>query len=118
TLLILVHRGGSTTSSDSVTSITGPLTGPTSAASLEYPTALSRHYLFAWTAKATGSSGTVSVNFAGGSNANPTVIDVIQLSGNNPASPVAQAPTASGTSLLLGSASANLTSPNASNGEF
>ena len=118
TLLILVHRGGSTSSSDSVTSITGPLTGPTSVASLEYPTALGRNYLFAWTATATGSSGTLTVNFAGGSNANPTVIDVVQLSGNNTASTVAQAPTASGTSLLLGSASANLTTPNTSNGEF
>jgi hypothetical protein len=90
-------------------------TGATMIASLEYPTAISRDYLFAWTATATGSAGTVTVNFAGGSNANPTVVEVVQLSGNNTTTPIAQESTATG---VLGAASADLTAPNASNGEL
>lgn len=115
TLLILVLRAASTTSSDSVTSVTGPLTSAATIASLEYPTASGKDYLFAWKAVGNGTSGTVTVNFAAGSNANPTVVDVIQLSGNNTTTPIAQAPTALATS---GNATANLTSPTTLNGEL
>jgi hypothetical protein len=91
------------------------LTGAAQAASVEYPTVLQRDYLFAWTATATGSSGAVTVNFAGGTNANPTVVDVIQLSGNDTVNPVVQSPTAIG---LVGSATATLSGPDTSNGEI
>ena len=59
------------------------------------------------------------MTFAGGSNANPTVIDVVQLSGNDTTTrPIAQAPTATGTIVLFGSASADLTTPDPANGEI
>ena len=115
TLLILVQRGGSTTGADSVSSISGPFASTSEISSLEYPTAISGNYLFAWTATANGSNEPVKVNFASGSNANPTVIDVIELSGNNTSAPVAQQATAS--SLLL-TATGTLESPNAANAEL
>jgi hypothetical protein len=114
TLLILAQRGGSTTTTDSVTSITGPFSATSSVNSVEYPLASNRDYLFAWTATANGSSGSVTVNFASGSNANPTVIDVIKLSGNNTSTPVAQQTTGSS---QTGTATATLASPNGANGE-
>jgi hypothetical protein len=60
----------------------------------------------------------VTVNFTGGSNANPTILEVIELSGDETATPVAQAPADEGTTLLLGGASANLTAPSATSGEL
>jgi hypothetical protein len=118
TLLILVQRGGSTSSTDAVTSITGPLSGAGQAASIEYAVSSGRNYLFAWTATATGGSGAITVNFKSATNANPTIVEVVQLVGNDTTTPVAQAATANGTSLLLGGASANLASPSASDGEL
>jgi hypothetical protein len=115
TLLILVQRGGSTTKEDSVTSITGPFSSTTAVSSLEYPIGASRNYLFAWKATANGSSGTVTVNFSYGSNANPTVVDVLELSGNNTSSPIAQQATAS---APLGTATDILESANATNAEI
>ncbi len=118
TLLILAQRGGSSTTSDNVTSVTGPLTTTAAVSGIEYPGATSGNYLFAVSAIATGASGGVTVNFASGSTANPTIVDVIQLSGNDTAEPTAQAPAAEGTTLILGGASANLTSPGTSSGEL
>ena len=71
--------------------------------------------MFAWTATATGSTGSVTVNFASETNANPAVVDVIELSGNDTTTPIAQSPT--NASALL-TATANLSSPNAANGEM
>jgi hypothetical protein len=115
TLLILVQRGGSTTIEDSVTSISGPFSSTAAVSSLEYPIGTSRNYLFAWKATANGSSGTVTVNFSSGSNANPTVVDVVELSGNNASTPIAQQATAR---APLGTATATLTSSNAADAEI
>ena len=117
TLLILAQRGGATSATDAVTSISGPLTAASSVASVEYPSSASRNYLFAWTATATASSGPVTVTFKGGGNANPTIVEVVELVGDNVAAPMAQAPTASGTSLILGGASGNLSTPNSADTE-
>jgi len=114
TLLILVQRGGSTTTADTVSSITGPISAATSVSALEYPLPLSRDYLFAWTATATGASGTVTVNFAGGSNANPTVVEVVELSSVKQSNLIAQQTTAA--SALL-TATADLNSPDTKDGE-
>jgi hypothetical protein len=113
--LILVQRGGSTTASDTVTGVTGPITGAASVSALEYPLLVSGNYLFAWTATATGSSGAITVDFAAGSNANPTIVEVVQLSGNNTGSPVVQQNTSA---APLGTANAVLSSPSASDGEI
>jgi hypothetical protein len=114
TLLILVQRGGSTTTADAVSSITGPISAATSVSALEYPLLISRDYLFAWTATATGASGTVKVNFAGGSNANPTVVEVVELSSVQQTNLIAQQTTAA---APLGTATANLSSPDTGDGE-
>ena len=114
TLLIVVQRGGSTTTSDGISGITGPVLLPSAAAALEYPTPTRRDYLFAWTATAVGLTGPVTVHFAPGSNANPTIVEVLQLSGINALVPIAQAPTNVGST---GNASAALASPDPANGE-
>jgi hypothetical protein len=115
TLLVLVQRGGSTTSSDTVTAVTGPVLSPFSVASLEYPTASGRDYLFAWQATGTGVPGSVTVQFAPGSNANPTVVEVVELSGVAPLFPIAQSPTALAVS---GNATATLAAPDPASGEL
>jgi hypothetical protein len=118
TLLILAQRGGATSASDTVTSISGPFSAASSVTSVEYPNSASRNYLFAVTATATASSGPVTVSFKGGGSANPTIVEVVELFGNNGSTPIAQAPTASGTTLILGAASANLTTPSSSDPEI
>jgi hypothetical protein len=92
TLLVVVERAWSTTTNDAVSSVTGPLTSAAPIASFAYAAGTSNSYLFAWTATATGSPGSVTVNVAGG-DASPTVVDVIQLSGADPASPIADTTT-------------------------
>ncbi len=109
TELILVHRHAR--SSDSITSITGPFTGLTQINStLNYE---SGWYVWAYWATGNGSTGTVTVNFSAGNY--ETVVNVVQLSGNNTTTPIAQSHTNSGSSSpTIGS----LTSPNAANGEI
>ncbi len=114
TLLVVVQRAGSTTASDGISGIIGPVLAPVAAAAVEYPTPTQRDYLFAWTATAVGLPGSLTVQFAPGSNANPTIVEVLQLSGVNPLVPIAQAPTNTGTS---GNASATLASADPANGE-
>ncbi len=116
TLLVLVQRADSTKTTDTVTAITGaPVLLSAPAASIEYPVGTGRDYLFAWSATATGLTGSVKVDFAPGSNANPTVIEVVELSGVNLLFPIVQAPT---NSSPTGNASAALASPDSANGEL
>lgn len=115
TLLVLAQRGGSTTSSDAITTVTGPVLAPLPVASLEYPTSIGRDYLFAWKATGTGITGSLTVQFALGSNANPTVVEVVELTGVDPLFPVAQSPTALAVS---GNATATLVAPDPANGEL
>lgn len=83
--LILVHVKGSSSTSTTVASISGPFTGAVQVASTEYPTATGANYLFAWTATGNGTGPTaVSVTFdSGTATANPIAIDVVQLAAGN-----------------------------------
>ncbi|HZO34542.1 MAG TPA: HD domain-containing phosphohydrolase [Gaiellaceae bacterium] len=116
TLLILVQRADSTKTTDSVTAISGlPALSPAPVASVEYPVSAGRNYLFAWSATGTGVPGAVTVDFQPGSNANPTVVQVIELTGVNPLLPVVQAPTAANPT---NNATATLAAPDSTNGEI
>lgn len=111
--LILVYRS-SNAANDSVTSITGPVTGVTQVGTGNFQFTTDT-YLWAYMATGNGTSGAVTVNFNASDSNNVTVIDVIQLSGNNTSGPVPQSVTNSGsTSPTIGL----LTNPNSINGEI
>jgi hypothetical protein len=116
TVLVLVQRADSTKTNDAITSISGlGLLLPAQVASVEYPVGAGRNYLFAWSATSAGLPGSVTVNFAAGSNANPTVIQVVELTGVNLLGPIAQAQTGA---APTGNATALLPSPLGANGEL
>ena len=79
TELILVYREPRA-SGDSINSITGPFTGtPTQ---IKSQVVSGKTNVFAWLASGNGTTGTVTVSFAKSGN-DATVVDVVQLSGNN-----------------------------------
>jgi Fibronectin type III domain len=78
-ILIDVQDSGST--STTVSGITGPFTATSQLASVEYPTATSENYLYAWTGTGDGDDMPVAATFGGlNLSASPSVwIDVVEL---------------------------------------
>lgn len=114
TELILVYRESSITG-DAVSSITGPFTANATQVSVNQDFAANKSSLFAYRATGNGTSGTVTVNFSGNNKNIVTVVDVIQLSGNDTGTPIVQFSNASGTSA---SATASLSNPAAGDPEI
>jgi hypothetical protein len=111
TELILVYRQSSV-ASDAVQSITGPFTGA-SAITGGMQDLDNRHHMEAWIGTGNGTTGSVTVTFQNAKNV-ATVIDVIELAGNNTTTPIHQVGTATGSSS---SSTVSLPGASASNGE-
>lgn len=116
TLVILVYRQASN-GNLGISSISGTaISGTPAAIASQVFNANGKYEVWAYRATGTGTAnGTVSVNFGTGNNTR-TMIDVVQLSGNSTASPVARSAVNSGTSATASSGA--LTGANASNGEL
>lgn len=112
TYLVLIHRESNLTTTDTA-SISGPFSA-TSAIGTANNYA-SKYYVWAFLATGNGASGAVTVTFNTSGNNAFTTIDVVALSGNNTATPVAQNVHGAGTSTT---ATAALTSPSSLNGQI
>jgi Fibronectin type III domain len=115
-LLILIYRQGS--SAVAITSVSGSAISGTATAIASQAPASSNSEVAAYYATGTGTSnGTVKVSFSASNNVS-TNIDVVQLSGDNTASPIAQsavsASPSSGTTVTGGA----LSGASASDGEL
>lgn len=121
TLLIMVYRdasaSGITLSSVTGTAIAGsPAPAPSAIASQAF-TNNAKTAVFAWKATASGTSnGTVVVNFSDNKN-NKTVVDVVQLSGNDTSNVIAHSVTAFDASANT-TASATISNASSANGEI
>jgi hypothetical protein len=116
TLIILIYRQASNAnlgiSSISGTAISGTPTAITS----QVFNANGKYEVWAYRAAGTGTAnGTIGVNFSASNNTR-TVIDVVQLSGNSTASPVARSAVSSGSSATASGGA--LTGASASDGEL
>jgi hypothetical protein len=99
TELVLIYTTGLL--NPSLSSVSGPFTAnATQVTSTSFSSGLlgvDGNDLYAYVATGNGASGTVSVNFAA-SLLSTTVVDVVQLAGNAPATAIVQHPAANGTS--------------------
>jgi hypothetical protein len=112
TELIVVYRESSI-SSETITSITGPFSGtPTSITTNQDFN--SKHNLYSWRATGNGSTANVVVTFSGNNKNVLTVVDVVEVAGNDTTTPIAQSTTNTANSAT---ATTTLTSPTAGNGE-
>lgn len=115
TELILVYRE-SAIGQDTIPTagITGPFTGTPVAvtSSVDFS---GKHSLFVWRGVGNGATGSVTVSFTGNNKNVLTVVQVIELSGNDTATPIVQSPAATGTTSP---ATATLTSPGSGNAEL
>jgi hypothetical protein len=113
TELVLIYRVSNSSSSDSVTSVTGPFSGVTEIGSVDNFVADS--YLWAYVATGNGAAASVTAHFNSAFTNTSTFVYVVQLSGSNTTGPVAQSLTSSGASSPTNSSWSN---SNATNGEL
>jgi hypothetical protein len=114
TEMITIYRETSD-SGETVSTITGPLTGATLVSSKALDASTKRN-VYVWRATGNGGTGNVVVTYSNSAGKNvDAVVDVTELSGNDTTNPVVQSPTASGTGT---SATASLATPGAGDAEL
>jgi hypothetical protein len=110
-----MHQDANTSGTLTATVTSSGLTGITQVGTTNRFQGPNGQYLYAFSATGNGTNAAVSVSVNGGTGNNvETTIEVVQLSGNNTTTPIAQSINGTGTST---SATATLTSPNTLNGE-
>ena len=110
TELILIYSE-SGASGNAINSITGPFSGtPTQ---ITTQVVAGKASVFAWLASGNATTGPVTINMSKANDV--TVVDVVQLSGNNLTTPIAQSTTGSGTGTT---ATSTLTTPAVGNAEI
>jgi hypothetical protein len=114
TELIAIYRE-SQIGNETISGITGPFTGTPTQVTFSQNFDSNKHYVYLWRATGSGSTGTVTVSFSGTNKNVVTVIDVIELSGNDTTAPVPQSTINTGTGTT---ATAVLTTPGVGDGEL